>query len=167
MKKFSLLLCGILLFQLLCACNTKQEEFEKPVSFYYENRVISYNSSAGVVGFETREGQNLCESTMAIVSEYLQGPKSEELQNLLPQDTQLISCLSVGELVNAELRFDTTNLSDINLITVSAAMLMTLHDCMGAQSLYLSVVDPHQENRTDIIISMDDIALMDMLTINE
>lgn len=167
MKKICLLLGIVMILQMLCACNPKKKEFEKPINFYYGKWDIAYNTPNGVIQAETREGADISDNAQDILFCYLQGPLSAQLRNLLPADAQLLFCQTIGDQVKVELSEDAGKLSGVMLTTACAAMLMTLHDCLNVQTLSVSVKDNLLDDNTEFVISMDDIALMDMLQTNE
>lgn len=161
MKKICLLLCCILILQLLCSCSGNKEEFEYPVNFYYVNNEIFYNSASGVIQAEKREGKLFQNNLTAFLYTYLLGPASTELQSLIPTDVYLVSCSASDDVVNIVFNSRFSNLTGVKLSTACAAILMSVYDYTGIDTIRISAKDSKLEDKDVIVLSMDDIVLMD------
>jgi len=167
MRKICLVLCCVLLLQILCSCADKNEEFENPVNFYYINKEISYNSPSGVIYAEKREGAGFHGNLTAFLHAYLQGPSDTELQTLIPSDVYLVSCSMEDN--EASILFSTrfSKLSGVKLSTACTALLLTIHEYTGAETVKISAKDAKLDDEDVIVLSMDDIILMDSTSMNE
>jgi len=161
MKKICLLLCCVLILQLLCACGGQQEEFEYPVNFYYVNKEIFYNSASGVIQAEKREGKGLYNNLTAFLHAYLLGPSNSELQQLIPADVYLVSCSADDDIINIVFNSRFSKLTGVKLSTVCAAILLSVYDYTGIDTIQVSAKDSKLEDKDVIVFSMDDIVLMD------
>ena len=161
MKKLSLLICCALLVQLFCSCATKKEDFVEPINFYYCNSNIAYNSTTGVIQAEVRESAGFHGNLLAFLRAYLQGPANSELKRFIPPDVSIVSCQIEADRVNLVLSSQFSNLSGIELTTACSALLMTIHDYTGVQTLQISAKDAHLDDKNEIILTIDDVVLID------
>ena len=166
MRKFSFLLCGVLLFQLFAGCSGKNEEIEKPVNFYYINNEISYNSPEAVISAEIREGTQL-QTLEDLLPVYLKGPESPELQTLIPNGVSLLSCVVNHDTAEIYLSSQFSELSGINLTIACGAMLLTIHDFAGVQSISVYAENEKLDDKEVFMLSLDDIVLVDKVTSEE
>ena len=161
MRKLCLLVCCALLMQMLCSCAPKKEEFIEPVNFYYANSNISYNSPMGVIQPEVHEGSGFYDNLLSFLGAYLQGPTSSELKRLIPTDIYIVSCRVESDCVNLVMSSQFSNLSGIKLTAACSALLMTIHDYTGMEALKISAKDAHLDDKSEIILRMDDLVLID------
>lgn len=161
MKKICILICCCLLLQMLCSCSGKKEEFEDPVSFFYCNREIAYNSPTGVIQAETREGSGFQGNLTAFLNAYLRGPVSTELESPVPSDVSLVSCERNGDTVTIVLSAQFSKLTGIELSTACSALMMTVYDYTGAETLQVRAKDSQLDDKNEIVLGIDDIVLID------
>lgn len=164
MKRFCLLLCCILMIQVLCGACTKKEELQEPVNFYYCNAEVSYNSSTGVLCPEVREGMTFRGNIVALLGAYLSGPHDTGLQSPIPNDVYLISCELDEDTVNILLSTQFAKLSGLDLTTACSALLLTVHDYTGVQTLCVSAKNAKVDDKDIFVLTMEDIVLMDAVT---
>ena len=167
MKKICAMLCCVLLLQMLCACGEKKAEYQKPVAFYYCAKEISYNTVSGVLQAETREGVGFHGNLDAFLKSYLSGPESSQLQSLIPADARLVSCDMDGDVVSIEFSEQFAKLTGIKLTTACSAILMSVHEFNDAQALRIRVKGAKLDDKDEFVLTMDDIVLMDTVTVNE
>lgn len=161
MKKISFLLCCVLLLQILCACNRKKESFIIPTQFYYGNKEITYNSSAGVIRSETREGDPFQGDVNAYLRAYLLGPESSDLKRIIPADVYLISCQLQDGTAYIVFSNQFARLSGMNLLTACSALLLSMNDFSGVNTLCIRAEESQLDDKDEFIITMDDIVLTD------
>lgn len=161
MKRFVLFLCYALLLTSLCACSSKDEEFDEPVNFYYRSKEISYNSPTGVIQPEVREGAGYYGNLTAFLRAYLFGPVSDELQSFIPTDAYMVSCQIDNGVATVVMSAQFANLSGVDLSAACSALLMTIHDYTGADTLQVSAKDSLLDGKDTFVITMDSIVLMD------
>lgn len=160
MRKFCCLVCCILTLQLFAACSRSNDEIQQPVDFYYINKEISYNTQDGVIGSEIREGSQLY-TLEDFLRVYLKGPVSSNLQSLMPDGVSLLSCTVENETVYIHLSSQFSALSGIKLTTVCSAILLTVHDYTGVQTICVSAENAKLDYKDVFQLSMDEIVLMD------
>ena len=161
MKNLLILLCCLLLLSMLPACSGEQEDFQVPVNFYYCNKEISYNTPAGVIQSEVREGKNFHNDLEPFLSAYLKGPVSTDLRSLIPSNVSLVSCEANEEMITIVFSAQFAELSGIELSTVSSALLMTVYDYTGVETLKICVTDRQLDDKDEITLTLSDIELMD------
>ena len=163
MKKISILLCLVLLLQMLCACSD-EEVFEEPVNFYYCKKAVTYNSPTGVIFPEIREGAGYHGNLTGLLQAYLNGPKSDSVRSFIPSDVYLVSCEINDDEVRIVLSKSFEKLSGIMLSTACSALMLTVHDYTGANTIVVSVKDGKIDDKDSVTFSMDDIVLVDNTT---
>lgn len=161
MKRITIFLCCVLLLMNLCSCSGKDEEFKEPVNFYYCNKEISYNSPTGVIQPEVREGVGYYGNLSAFLRAYLRGPISYELRSFIPSDVYLVSCEVSENMATVVLSAQFAKLSGVDLSAACSALLLTIHDYTGSDTLQVSAKDTQLDAKDVFVISMDEIVLMD------
>lgn len=167
MKKVCLLICSALILQMLCSCAAKKEDYLVPTQFYYGTKEITYHSPTGVIQAETREGAEYQGNLDAFLRAYLQGPVSTQLQLIIPSDTSLVSYETDGSTICIVMSAQLSKLSGISLLTACSALFLSLHDFSGIETLRVSAEGCQLDEKDEIVITMDDIVLMDMVNIEE
>lgn len=167
MKKICLLLCCALLLQILYGCSGKEEEFKKPTNFYYCRREFNYNSSQAVIQPEVREGYGYQDNMDTFMRAYLYGPVSEELEMLIPSKVYLVSSSFEDKAAEIILSKQFSMLSGAKLATASSAILMTIHDFFGIESVRIYAKDAKLDDKDYIELSLDDIVLLDVIETQE
>lgn len=163
MKRICCLLSFILLLQLLFACSTKDEEILQPVNFYYINAEISYNTPNGVLGAEVREGSQF-QNIEQLLREYLKGPVSSEMVSLIPNEVTVLSCITDNDAVYILLSSQFAELTGIKLTTSCSAMLLTVNDYSGIQTIHVRAEGSSLDDKDEFVLSMDDIILTETVT---
>ena len=163
MKKVCIMLCCVLLLQLLCACTGHKEEFEKPVNFYYCNTEIFYNSPLGVIHPESREGAGFHGNMTAMLRSYFLGPVSSNLELVIPPDIYMVSCEKIGDEVSIVMSNQFSKLTEMDLSIACSALLLTVHDFTGAETLRISAKDAKVNDKDEFVLSISDIELVDTI----
>lgn len=166
MRKLTLLLCLVLLIQLFPGCSSGKDEFITPVNFYYVNKEITYNSDKDVINSEVREGAQF-RNTDDLLKAYLSGPLSDDMQNLIPLGTTLISFTTEDDSAYIQFSSHFSGLSGVRLISASAALLLTVHDYAGINQITISAENSQLDDKDELTLSMDDIVLFDAIAVDE
>ena len=167
MKKISVLFCCVILLQMLCSCGRTNEEFQEPVNFYYCKKEVSYNSEQAVIQSETREGYGFHDNVVALMYAYFMGPESPELESGIPSDVYLVSCTIDGDIAHVVLNGQFAKVTGFKVSLTSSAILMTLHEFADVNELHLSAKGVQIDGQDVIILTMDDIILMDTVTMED
>lgn len=167
MKRICLFLCCVMILQMLCACNAKAKDYKEPTLYYYINQDVSYNSPTAVIQSEVREGADLYGNLTAYLHAYLRGPVSQDLQRIIPTDVYIVTCGVTAESVNIVFSNQFSKLNGIDLICAGSALLMSVHAFTGVDTLIITAKDGLIEEKDEFIITMDDIVVMDTVTIEE
>ena len=156
--KRSLSLCLILLSFLLIGCEN-EEEFEKPVSFFYLNAEIQYGTDNGVISAEIRESNNL--STEEIVSLYLAGPQSQSYRSPFPDGTALVSMQISADTIYITLNDRYADLSGLSLSLANTSIAQTLLELTTAEKIILTCESKPLGGSSRIEIMQEDLLLVD------
>ena len=160
MKKIAILFICIIILS-FSACGNEQEEFQEPTNFYYCAQDIAYNNISGVIKAEQREAIQFHGNLASLLRSYLHGPSNPELQMLIPSNVTLISCAVNENAVTVTLSEPFSKLTGIKLSTASTAMLMTIYDYAGVDTLCVRAENALLDEKDEIVITIDDIMLLD------
>ena len=166
MRKIPLLLCFVLILQLISGCTRKNEEIKQPVTFYYANKVVSYNTPDAVIGNEIREGADF-RKLEDLLHVYLRGPLSSELQSMIPNGVSLQSCVVEDKIAHIYLNTKFAELSGIKLTTVCSAFLLTVNEYADIQTVSIRAENAKLDDKEAFVLSIDDIVLLDTVTQQE
>ena len=92
---------------------------------------------------------------------------STQLQLIIPSDTSLVSYETDGSTICIVMSAQLSKLSGISLLTACSALFLSLHDFAGIETLRVSAEGCQLDEKDEIVITMDDIVLMDMVNIEE
>lgn len=165
MRKICILIVCIMILQILCGCAGKKQEFQDPVNFFYCNKEFSYNSPTGVIRAEVREGAGFHGNLTACLRAYMLGPSSTDLQRLIPTNVYMVSCENMGDEVTIVMSSQFSELSGVELSAACSALLLTVHDFTGAETLRISAKDSRLDDKDELLLNLADIVLID--TVNE
>ena len=161
MKKLAILMCCAVFLQILLGCGAAKDDYKEPVNFYYEKTNVSYDSSSGVIEKETREGSVFQGNLTAFLHAYLRGPESDILQSIIPSDVYLVSCEIIDNTAYITLSSQFAKLSGVRLTTACSALLLTMHDYVGIDTLSIRAKDVQIDDKNSIILKMEDVILID------
>ena len=167
MKRTLLLIVSFLFVLSLCACGSTKEEINEPVNFYYLKSEINFNSASGVLEKEVREGAGFHDNLSAYLHAYLRGPLSSELESLVPSEVYLVSCEAVDNTVSIVFSAQFSSLSGLKLTTACSALLLSVHDFTGADTIYIQAKDEKIDGKDAIVLSMDDVVLTDIVELTK
>ena len=167
MKKLAILLCCTMLLNVFTGCSAKKDNFIQPVHYYYEKADISYNSESGVIEKEIREGSSFQGNVTAFMHGYLRGPESDGLRSIIPSDVYLVSCIIEENTAHVILSSQFSKLTGIKLTAACSAMLLTLHDFVGIDTLSIRAKDSKLDDQDKIVLNIEDVVLIDKAEINE
>ena len=120
MKKLLAWILIVSLLFTLVACASKTEERVNPISFYYKNRDVSYNSE--------------------LISRYLEGPDEEFLECPFPPGTILSECSWIDGLLTIILTDEFSTLSTLDLTIAMACLTMTMSQIEGVDAVIVDTV---------------------------
>lgn len=163
MKKLSILLCCILLLQILCACGKTEEVMRQPVTFYYRNAEVEYNTSGGVIGYEIREAAFCMGSKELLIQEYLTGPNAESLRNPVPEDAKLVKFYTENRESYLVFSQEFAELSGIDLSVCCSCILLTLNDFANVQTIHVSAENSLLDEKKEFVLSMGNIEFTDII----
>lgn len=126
-------LCLILCLGLvLTGCSFSGQRLREPVTFYYVRQDYRYGTEDGVIAGESRESAGHGEDLNYLLSMYLMGPTSEELESPLPEDTVLLGVIQLDGAVTLQLSDTEKTLTDLEFSLACACLATTV---MGIASV--------------------------------
>jgi len=161
MKRFICVLICILSLLGFSACAKKNAEIQEPANFYYVNKDLSYNTPSGVICAEIREAVMLQKNLDAFLHEYLKGPENSDLQTYIPSDVEIISCEQDGDTLNLTFSEGFAKLTGTRLSTAACALLMSVHDYVGVETISIRVNNGLLEDKEELVLTVSDIVLVD------
>ena len=156
------LICILLLGALLLpGCANQEPEFAVPVNFYYPKTTVTYFTDDGVISHEVREAQEYGQDYAQILTLYLQGPESDGLQQIFPQDAALIQ-LTLSDTGATVIMSDAmAQLAGIDLSIACACLTATVCDLTGVQAVTVQAVTQLLDGSKSITMTRDQVLLLD------
>lgn len=151
-----LLLCGILL---LTGC--AEPEPQVPGTFYYLRSEPSYSGSDGICAPEIRELEEIAPELGAVLELYCAGPISEDLENPLPPDADILSWELSGEVLTLHFNRELSQLSGIELTVAAGCLARTFLALTQANTLVLYADGALLNGETSLSISVEELQLRD------
>lgn len=161
MKRMLCILCCVLLLPAFLGCKNNQTEFLEPANFYYLNKDITYNSASGVISPEIRETVDMHGDLTVFLNAYLQGPESSNLEPAIPADVKLVTCAVIDKTVTLTFSEGFANLSGARLSSACTALLLSVHDFTGAESIRVCAKNSLLDEKEDIYLTINDVVLID------
>ena len=140
---------------------------KEPINFYYLKTEIDFDSANGVLEKELREGASFHNNLSAFLHAYLRGPQSSELESLIPSGVYLVSCEANENTVSIVFSAQFASLSGLKLTTVCSALLLSIHDYVGADTLVIQAKDAKIDGKDSIVLTMDDVVLTDVVELRK
>ena len=160
MKRFLIFFLCISTLLPLLSC-ARQEDIQKPVTFYYRRANIAYAGSDGVVSTEQRESLGHEGNIDSLLAMYLSGPLSPELAQTFPDGTFLVSIQQSGTTAKATFSFHLASLSGIDLTVACACITMTLTELMGVETVQISAAGALLDDYQYITMDKNCLLLLD------
>lgn len=153
-RLIALLLC-------LCLCGCAKEEFRDPGIFYYPRTEAVYSGIDGVFAPEQQELSGLRGDVGALLALYCAGPRTEGLENPLPDGASL-SAWSLEDTV-LTLDFDSAlgQLDGIDLTIAAGCLARTFLPLTGAKTLVLTAAGALLNGQTAMQLTATDLSLRD------
>lgn len=167
MKK---LICLMLVFLLLLSgCTLGQERLKEPVSFYYlrsHSDSDAYQSffSEGVIGAESREASGHRQDLTYLLTMYLQGPLSEDLENPFPAGCRAIEIKQEDQTLSISLNAVVSQLGEMELTIACACLAKTCLELTGVDTVYMESRNPDGDALFTRIFTADNLLLEDDYT---
>lgn len=158
MKK---ILCLILAAMILCGCSRNQSEIETPITFYYTNAEITYNSPAAVISPEVRDGANYKDNLIGLLDLYFAGPLSEDLRSPFPANTITMNLYRDDEAINIEVSKEFASLKGLNLTIACSCLTSTIVELTNCDVVNIYVADTLLDGNYIITMRADDLLLLD------
>ena len=167
MRKMKTILCVCLCILLLCSCGQQTPEYVAPVNFYYCNQSVSYNSPTALISSELRESSGFENDIVRFMEEYLKGPLSDELYTVIPEKTELCTARVQEGVVLLDFSQEFARLSGIDLTTASVCIVKSLHEYTGVDTVVFRADGALLDDKESFTLSLEDIVMMDTVTMDE
>ena len=162
MKRIIALFLLVVLAISCTACEQRSPSLQKPLNCYYLNKIIGYNTTDAVIGFQQIEGAELVnESLGQFLRRYLKGPDSDDLVSPFPTGTFLVHLSIDSDTVKIRLSTDFASLTGHDLILACACITLTVLDYTGLTYVNISVEGAQINDKTSVTMCRDDIILLD------
>ena len=156
------LICILLLAALLLpGCANQEPEYVAPVNFYYPKTTVTYFTADGVISKEIREAQGYGQDYAQILALYLQGPESDGLQQIFPQDVTLIQLDLSSEGATVVLNDAMAQLSGVDLSIACACLTATVCELTGVQAVTIQAQSQLLDGSKTITMTRDQVLLLD------
>lgn len=136
-------------------------ELHSPSNFYYYRSAPVFTGMDGVISPEQRELAGFEGDLDAILSLYLQGPQSRELENLIPADCRTPTWERSDETLYLHFSREFAALSGVELTLAAACLTRTFLELTGCSRLVLTAEGSRLNGETSMEMTMDSITLRD------
>lgn len=134
--------CAVLcLCLVLSGCTFSGQRLRQPVNFYYVRRDYRYGGEDAVIAPESRESAGHGEDLNYLLTMYLMGPASEELESPLPAGTALVSSGYSDGAVTLELTDTVKSLGDLEFSLACACLATTVMGIVSATQVTIQSGD--------------------------
>lgn len=165
MKRIMVLFLIAILVIPLFACTGQSKDLRSPVAFYYRTRDVSFDTDAGIISCEYRDGFGHEEDYVYLVEQYLNGPVSENCISPFPAGTTLVQLDFITNKVLIVLSSHISLLSGPELTIACTCLAKTVLEMTGMKEVKISSDGDLLNGNESITISMDDISFTDDYTV--
>lgn len=159
MKKVIYFVICIVMLLSLSACNKNSNSIEHPVSFYYRNAIVYYNSEDAVIAPETRDSAGY--NPTGIMNLYLSGPLSPDLQSPFPAGVSVHYIVQNNDCLYIGLSQSFDELSSMEQTIAYACLFKTLAGLTQCSTVEISFKDAASNANNYIVIDQDSLIFMD------
>jgi hypothetical protein len=163
MKRILSLLLALLLIASLWGC-TRQEDPDKPITFYYSRAEYVYGNEGSVMGAEEREWNGQSDDLKGILTLYLNGPLNETLQSPFPSGTALVEIIVIDRQLIISLNNKLSLLSGIDLTLACACLSKTCFQLTDAEQITIKSPETEAHPAVYVTLSRNSIAFSDTVT---
>lgn len=164
MKRIYSVFCTLLSVCILCACTFRPAKVQLPVNFYYCAKEVSYDSEAGIVAPEIREGSTWTDDSLALFNQYLAGPVSEAFISPFPAQLQALELTIYERDAKVVLSDHLSILTGHDLTMACVCLSRTLMELSGASCIEISVPNRQLDGKPSIVIHQDNVLFWDTIT---
>ena len=161
--KLKPLICVLLLIcACLCSCSNVQGNTD--ILFYYPNKQINYSTTDQIIGYEkcVENVDPLAYSELLTI--YLKGPRSSELNSPFPSGTALVRFTIDQQIAHVTLSNDFSELTGVDLSIACACLSLTIEKISGCAQVQISAENAQLDNREFITVNTNEILLIDELS---
>lgn len=160
MRKLLCILLALALALPLLGCQ-QEEDLESPVKFYYRQGDIQYGAADGVIAHELREAAGHEDNVPYLLSLYLKGPKSGNLNRTFPKGVTLISFEADEYSANIVLSDFFSVLTGQDLSLACACLTLTVSGLTGVHELTVRTESTLLDGNESITMNRSHIVLFD------
>ena len=160
MKRMLALLLIAAMMLALGACVSKQETRVNPISFFYKNREVSFDSEYGVVYPLAVDLDDRNIAIAELISRYLEGPDEDFLECPFPPGTVLYECTWIDGLLTIILSNEFASLSTLDLTIAMGCLTMTMTQIEGVDAVIVDTVDKNLSFRKEPMTPEDFVFLV-------
>lgn len=163
MKRILSLILVLLLIASLWGC-TRQEDSDKPLTFYYSRVEYVYGNDGSVMGGEEREWNGKTDDLEGILTLYLNGPLDETLQSPFPAGTALVEIIVIDRQLIISLNNKLSLLSGIDLTLACACLSKTCFQLTDAEQIAIRSPETEAHPAVSVTLTRDSITFSDTVT---
>lgn len=162
MKRYMILLA--VLACLLSGCGGQKAKIKSPVSFYYLNETFTYNSEAGAVSIEVRDGVGYENDLRGLLNAYVAGPEDQSYISPFPERLSVNDIIIEEHTASLVVSDQLCMLTGHKLTLACVCLSKTVMELTGADTVNIRVADRLLGGKAVITISADSLVFMDSAT---
>ena len=143
------------------ACGKKTDELQVPANFYYLRQDFLYGVEDGVISSEAREAVHIKDNLTVLLTEYLKGPKENQLTRCVPASVSVVAVKREDRTITLMLSPDFARLSGVDLTLACACLSMTVLDYTDADAVEIMAEDELLGDSEQIKMTREDLLLLD------
>lgn len=136
-----------------CGRQMAADQPKSPMKFYYKTVDARYGEGQGATGYELREVYGHESDYVWILTEYLQGPVSQELVAPFQRSVSVVSAERVGTQLQLCMSEELANLSGVDLTLACACITWTCLECSGVESVSIRAVGRQLDGKEEIVLN--------------
>lgn len=158
MKRIMTVFLAIVMLCLL-GCTKEKEVIQHPVNFYYHSNLSSDENFDQIIIAEIREGANC--SSEELISQYLLGPNSNELENPFPEGIHLVSLRVDAKRIIISLSESFSQLDGIDMTLACSCLATTLFDLYDCNTVEIVSEGLFVSGKSSVVLQREDLILFD------
>lgn len=162
MRRFAALFLSLVMLLGFAGCSTKGDTRINPITFYYKNTDLRYNSEAKVLYGRDVDLENDQIPISEVVSLYLEGPDETFLESPFPPNARLEQAVWTGDLLKLTLSDEFNSLTGLDRTLAMACLTLTLTQVKGIDRIQVFTSNGGFSYRNNQPMSASDFVLEDL-----
>lgn len=162
MKRYLCMILALTLTFMLCSCTVANNQIKAPVTYYYRTAEADCGPDTCVITPEVREAKGFTDDYQYLITQYLNGPRSNDYISPFPAGTTLEEFNLDSKKVQVKLSPHLALLSGSELMLACACLTNTLTQMTGVDTVQISAENGLLNNQEYITLTADSFTYFDL-----